>query len=147
MERNLEYVNNTDENKIRSSFKNDVEQSVTDKIKRNYEMSSKVGWEESLRAALQWVTHELTDVLKKVQTPIVCINSDRRQMEIETARKYSTSFNVKIVNGVGHSVMLEAPDEFNRLLAENVKEFQIAHNKAKQPAINFSQTLLMLDFQ
>ena len=38
-------------------------------------------------------------------------------------RKYVPSFQVKIIPGVGHFVMWENPEMFNRLLEEAVQEF------------------------
>jgi hypothetical protein len=43
-------------------------------------------------------------------------------MNPEANRKYMTSFDVKIIKGAGHFVMLERPEEFNRLLEESIEE-------------------------
>jgi pimeloyl-ACP methyl ester carboxylesterase len=43
-------------------------------------------------------------------------------MNPQANRRHMKSFDVKIIKGVGHFPMLERPEEFNRLLAEAVKE-------------------------
>jgi pimeloyl-ACP methyl ester carboxylesterase len=80
-------------------------------------------WKESLKAALLWLSNDLIRVLEEIKTPICCINSDRIEHDIDLTRKYAHSFNVKIVEGVGHEIHREAPDEFNRLLEETIQEF------------------------
>ena len=60
--------------------------------------------------------------LKGLDVPIRCINSDRRSTDVPAVRKHAASFELKIMKGVGHFPMLEAPEEFNKLLAETVEE-------------------------
>jgi len=60
--------------------------------------------------------------LKQVPKPICCINSDMRATNVEAGRRYALSFEVKLMSGVGHFVMLEDPEIFNRLLSETIDE-------------------------
>lgn len=64
----------------------------------------------------------MLDVFKLVKAPVVCINTDQWPMNPEANRRHMKSFDVKIIKGAGHFPMLERPEEFNRLLAEAVKE-------------------------
>ncbi len=64
----------------------------------------------------------MLEVFKKVKAPVVCINADQWPMNPEANRRHMKSFDFKIIKGVGHFPMLERPEEFNRLLAEAVKE-------------------------
>ncbi len=41
------------------------------------------------------------------------------------ARKYTNSFDVRIIEGVGHAIMLDAPDEFNIVLEEIINNFEM----------------------
>ncbi len=62
--------------------------------------------------------------LSDINAPIVCINSDVRTTKTETNQQYADSYKVKIIPGVGHFVMMEEPDTFNRLLAETIEELK-----------------------
>jgi len=64
--------------------------------------------------------------LKGLDVPIRCINSDRRSTDVPAARKHTKSFDLKIMKGLGHFPMLEAPEEFNTLLAETIEELKQA---------------------
>ncbi|MFC1785201.1 alpha/beta fold hydrolase [Candidatus Neomarinimicrobiota bacterium] len=78
----------------------------------------KTGWIASLAEYFKWRSNSLTINLEALKIPITCINSDRKPSDIEMARKYTSSFDVKIVKGVGHGVMVEKHDLFNRLLTK-----------------------------
>jgi pimeloyl-ACP methyl ester carboxylesterase len=58
----------------------------------------------------------------EIKVPVRCVNADLWPMNPEANRKYMTSFDVKIIKGAGHFVMLERPEEFNRLLEESIEE-------------------------
>lgn len=95
---------------------------IDDRLKSNPEdVDLKAGWLESLREYFQWRTDRLLKLLESVKIPITCINSDRQATDEEIAQKYAPSFRVEIVHGVGHGVMVEAPDAFNSLLKEIVQ--------------------------
>jgi pimeloyl-ACP methyl ester carboxylesterase len=51
-------------------------------------------------------------------------------MNIEGNRKYMKSFDVKIMKGAGHFVMLERPEEFNKLLEQSVEEIRKIKSKS-----------------
>jgi len=83
----------------------------------------KIGWEESGKATLQWQNERCTQALSEIKVPVVAINSDRIPTDIEAFQKYVPSFKADIVPGVGHTIMWEAPDEFNRLLEQDIQGF------------------------
>jgi pimeloyl-ACP methyl ester carboxylesterase len=60
---------------------------------------------------------DLRVVLAQVRAPIHCINSDRHPTNQQGARKYSASFQVHTIPGVGHFPMLENPEMFNEILS------------------------------
>lgn len=60
--------------------------------------------------------------LKDVNASIISINCDRYPLNVEETRKHTKSFDVKMMNGVGHFVMLEDPGKFNALLQESIDE-------------------------
>jgi pimeloyl-ACP methyl ester carboxylesterase len=64
---------------------------------------------------------DLTAVIKEVKVPILCINSDKYPNNIEAGKRHAVSFEVKMMTGVGHFLMMEDPKIFNHLLEETVK--------------------------
>jgi pimeloyl-ACP methyl ester carboxylesterase len=62
------------------------------------------------------------DMLKEVKIPIRAINAEKPVTEVETNKKYATSFEVRLMPNVGHLVQLEDPTTFNRLLHEIIEE-------------------------
>ena len=80
-------------------------------------------WWESLEGYYHWSSNNCTTTLKKIKAPIISINSDRSPTDVVAFRKYVPSFQVKIIPGVGHFVMWEKPEMFNRLLEDAIQEF------------------------
>ncbi len=64
----------------------------------------------------------LDQVLEKVRAPIRCIASDKNTVNVEVAQRHISSFEVVYMSNVGHFIMIEDPDTFNRLLDEIVEE-------------------------
>ncbi|MDD3066046.1 MAG: alpha/beta hydrolase, partial [Endomicrobiaceae bacterium] len=57
-----------------------------------------------------------------IKTPVWCLNADLWPTNAEINRKYVTEFNLRLMPGLGHFIMLEKPDEFNKQLDEIIKE-------------------------
>ena len=70
-----------------------------------------------------YIRHDMTESLKEIKAPIHCINSDLVPTDIEAAQRYVSSFKVEIMSGVGHLLIWEDTDTFNRLLGEIIKTF------------------------
>ena len=85
----------------------------------------RIGWKESLNDISRWFNEDCIESLKKIKAPIISINSDQEPTNVEAFRKCVPSFKVKIIPDVGHLVMWDAPEEFNRLLEESIQEFII----------------------
>ncbi len=60
--------------------------------------------------------------LKEINVPIIGINCDLYPVREEENRKYVKSYELKMMKGVGHFVMLEDPAKFNQLLNEAINE-------------------------
>ncbi len=76
----------------------------------------------SIAIARQMPALDHPALLEAASVPVRCINSVKTGVtEIETNRKYG-DYDAVLMEGVGHFVMLERPEEFNRLLAEAVEE-------------------------
>ncbi|MGD0784991.1 MAG: alpha/beta hydrolase [Sedimentisphaerales bacterium] len=64
----------------------------------------------------------MANLFKEVKVPVRCVNADLWPTNPEVNRKYMSSFDVAIIKGAGHFVMLERPDEFNKKLSDSIKE-------------------------
>ncbi len=62
--------------------------------------------------------------LAELDLPIISINCDMYPLSLEENKKHVKSFSFKMMNGVGHFLMLEKPGEFNKLLNEAVQEIR-----------------------
>ncbi|MHB9040349.1 MAG: alpha/beta fold hydrolase [Melioribacteraceae bacterium] len=60
--------------------------------------------------------------LKEINVPIIGINCDLYPVREEENRKLLKSFEVKMMPGSGHFVMLDNPKLFNKLLKEGIDE-------------------------
>ena len=60
-----------------------------------------------------------------ITVPVWCLNADLWPTNVEGNRAFVPEFNLRIMPGVGHFLMLESPDECNRQLDAIVQE--IAH--------------------
>jgi pimeloyl-ACP methyl ester carboxylesterase len=83
----------------------------------------KTGWKESLHSNFHWLNNECIESLKKIKSPVIAINSEMMPTNSEAFRKYVPSFKANIISDAGHVLMWDAPDEFNRLLEESIREF------------------------
>ena len=83
----------------------------------------RIGWRESLNDFLRWHNEDKITSLQKCKPPITAINSDLQPTEVEAFQKYVPSYQAKIVPDVGHVIMWDAPEEFNRLLEKSIQEF------------------------
>ncbi len=63
---------------------------------------------------------KLQEGLQEVTAPKIAINSRYRPTNLEAAQRYG--IEVMLMSGVGHFVMLEDPQTFNRLLNEAVQK-------------------------
>lgn len=82
-----------------------------------------IGWRESLLGYIQWNNEDKMSTLENYQTPVLAINTNSEPTDEAAFKKYVPSFHARIVPDVGHVIMWDAPDEFNRLLEESIQEF------------------------
>ncbi len=82
--------------------------------------------EVALEAMEATVAHQpsLLAGLQELEVPIVTINSDSDDPDIEAFERYGVK--VVLMSGVGHFLMMEDPDAFNRLLGELIEAFREA---------------------
>ena len=78
----------------------------------------------SLERCYHYNSNNLIPALKEVKVPIWCINSDAIPTNVEAARRYASSFDVIIMEGVGHEMQTADPERFNQLLERILSEFK-----------------------
>jgi pimeloyl-ACP methyl ester carboxylesterase len=120
----MDIVNNiTKEKFVKGGFvKKNIESSFQ-RIVSILDGASHIGWEETLAEVKRWQNEDCTYSIKDVKVPIIAINSEIRPTNVEAFRRYAPGFKVKIVKDVGHLIMWDSPEEFNRLLEESIQEF------------------------
>jgi len=62
--------------------------------------------------------------LREIKAPIRAINADRVPTNLEVNHKYAPQFDAVIIKGTGHYPMLEAPAQFNAMLADILSKFK-----------------------
>jgi len=77
---------------------------------------------QSFTSMFDYGTTKIEGKLKMLDIPIRAVSTDFWPTDVEGNRKYAKSFDVKIMKGYGHFLMLENPEMFNRLLGETVDE-------------------------
>ena len=120
----MDLITNPTNEKLAGSgfYKKDPEVSF-ERVLSMLKDASRVGWRESLRDYLRWHNEDITPSLQKCQVPVMAINSDMEPTHVEAFKKLVPSYQAKIVPDVGHVIMWDAPEEFNRLLEESIQEF------------------------
>jgi sigma-B regulation protein RsbQ len=68
------------------------------------------------------VAYDPLPALREIKAPIRAINSDLFPTNVEGNRRHVPGYEVAIMKGVGHYLMLEQPEAFNALLAEALRE-------------------------
>ena len=109
-------------NLVRGMFQSNADSTLVEQIVKD--MSSAP--EKVAIGALQgFLTFDRVGALEEIQIPIYCINADQPFTNIEVGQRNTVSFEVKLMQGVGHFVMMEDPEKFNQLLTETVKELSL----------------------
>ena len=76
----------------------------------------------ALSAMENYFGTDVQAILKEVRIPIRAISSDMSPTDTVTNRAHATSFELKLMTGVGHFLPQEDPATFNRLLQETLDE-------------------------
>lgn len=64
--------------------------------------------------------YDMATAMREVKVPIRCINASGFPTQVEVNRKYAPGFEVSVLEGAGHFLMLEKPEPFNRLLLDAI---------------------------
>ncbi len=114
----------TMQNYFRSAFKTNAKPEV---VQRVVDKMTSVNPEAGIGVIEHINEYDLKEAVKDIQVPIICINSDFIPTKLEANQKYAKIYKVKVIPGVGHFVMMEAPETFNKLLTETIDELRRAN--------------------
>jgi pimeloyl-ACP methyl ester carboxylesterase len=70
----------------------------------------------------QLLRYDQGAALAAAKAPVRVINSDKWATDLEALRKYRPDISLAVVPAVGHFLMMEDPEEFNRLLERAVDQ-------------------------
>lgn len=70
-----------------------------------------------------WFNSDSEEAIRELQAPLRLINSDYNPTDVEAGKEIASSFDAVFMSGVGHFVMMEDPETFNRILGELIQEF------------------------
>ena len=70
----------------------------------------------------RWWNEQGVEALRAVAAPLGAINAARSPTNVDALRRYAPSIDVRTMDGVGHFLMLEDPETFNRLLDELLRQ-------------------------
>ncbi len=79
------------------------------------------------KRAVEMMHHAVTNddailaALPRLEAPVVAINPDYRPNDVEALGRHGVE--AVLMTGVGHFLMLEDPEAFNRLLGQTVEDF------------------------
>jgi len=77
---------------------------------------------DALNAYLeQYVNAAAANVFKGIAVPVVCVNADLWPTDVESNRRYIQRFEVLVLKGAGHFLMLAQADRFNPLLERAIQ--------------------------
>ena len=78
--------------------------------------------EIGINAFRNLANYDLKSAAQKMEIPICSISADLWPMNLDANKKYAKTFKLKLMPGIGHFVMLEDPEKFNKLLEEIIEE-------------------------
>jgi pimeloyl-ACP methyl ester carboxylesterase len=113
----------TTKNFVRSMFVPDSDPALVERIVADMSSAPPEIGKSAFEGNFDYWANDIVRVVTETIAPITCINSDKFPSDPEGNRKLNPSYRLKIMDGVGHFVMLEDPETFNRLLEETVQEF------------------------
>lgn len=104
---------------VRSMFPKSADPALVDRIAADMSAAPP---QVALGAMEALFDNDIKAALKGLDVPIYCINADLWPTNVEGNRQYATSFDLSLMPGVGHFVMLEDPARFNTLLEEIIRK-------------------------
>ncbi|MBN2181831.1 MAG: alpha/beta hydrolase [Sedimentisphaerales bacterium] len=116
-----DFVKNTREF-VRNMFPPDSDPNIVERIVEDMSSAHPL---VGVTALLGYFNYDVAEALEEVKVPLYCINTDLLPTNVEANRRHAVTFEVKLMPGMGHFIMIEDPETFNRLLDEVIDELKI----------------------
>jgi len=101
------------------ALENYFRSTASDRIKRRIVLDMvETAAEVGLGALEELMKYDASAMLQDLQIPIRSINADRPLVYFHIIRNNHENFTPKFMKNAGHFLMIESPQEFNRLLAD-----------------------------
>ena len=104
---------------IRSLFRPNADPALVDRTVQGMLRTPRTA---SLGTLAADMVYSPVEALTRLRKPMAAINSDMAPTNLAGNRRVVPSFVLKLMTGVGHFLMMEAPAEFNRVLEETIRE-------------------------
>jgi pimeloyl-ACP methyl ester carboxylesterase len=104
---------------VRSMFPKDADTLL---VKKVVEDMSAAPPNVAVSAMRNLFYYDPVPTLEKIKLPIVSINCDMYPVSVEENKNFVKDYEVKLMKGVGHFLMMEKPEEFNELLLESANK-------------------------
>lgn len=101
---------------MRGMFNKNADPKLVNKVIKNV---ARANPEIAISTIEYYFSTPVIPLLADVHVPLWCLNADLWPSYPEINSKYLKSYHLKIMPGLGHFLMVESPDEFNRQL-ENI---------------------------
>jgi len=124
------FMENFEENTnqfVRDMFPPGSDPNIVERV--SADMSSAPPW-VGISALQEYFFYDVKEALKDIRVPIFCINTDLVATDVKAGRRHAVSFDVKLMPGLSHFMMIEDPETFNKLLDETISEINL---KAQYP--------------
>jgi len=100
-------------NVLKNKFVADTDPAVIKEVTDTMSSASPLVGASAMEELLKW---SYAANPPHITVPFWCLNTDMWPTNVSTNRKYVPGFNLSVMNGVGHFLMLESPDAFNQKL-------------------------------
>ncbi|MFA6358647.1 MAG: alpha/beta hydrolase [Candidatus Omnitrophota bacterium] len=106
---------------MRDMFNKNADPKLVELVVRNVSRSNP---EIAINTMEYYFDTPIIPLLSDVNVPLWCLSADlwQQYQHPEINSKYLKSYHLRIMRGVGHFLMVEAPDEFNRQLDDIIKQ-------------------------
>jgi pimeloyl-ACP methyl ester carboxylesterase len=106
---------------MRDMFHKNADPKLVELVVRNVARSNP---EIAINTMEYYFDTPIIPLLSDVNVPLWCLSGDLWQSYPEINSKYLKSYHLRIMPGVGHFLMVESPDEFNRQLEDIISQIK-----------------------
>ncbi len=107
---------------VRTMFPESADPELVDKIASDISSAPPEVGIDAFDGMFDYWMNEMKAAAKEIQIPVICINSDLEENNLEGNKKYLVNYELMLMPGIGHFVMNEDPERFNQLLEEAIKK-------------------------